>query len=455
MPRHKKQFYNLLPYKQQQNNIHNVEQTEDIKEEEEVEEGKEIEEEEEEEEGEEIEEEDEEEEEEEEENEGSVDDFDIALQYTIALIATGLTVARMMDFQILINQPYPSRKMITKAMNILRPYLFMLAKQSCATYKAKMGNEVTIAIDGSWNHRRHGTYEIFDVICCNTKKIIAFDIRIHKSKNIPGNTFATSSAMEGESFMKLLPELKQDPRIVSIVKDGDVQTGKMIDDSGWQVETKADMNHLMKHFDVQFKNLVPKEILPKFRGICPYIKDKLVIILYNNKHCKYQKLECMDNIQHTILHSNFLTYGKKEKLYAWKSRKDANCIQKLNLVIDYCKDLIMQFKRGETTNYNEAFHALKALLVPKNFNLGHSTDIRLYATILQYNEHDAWLKKVFAFFHLDTTCVEKLIEFRNQRRHEKTLHDFFQEKRNQQNAQNEEDRVQRQYENMHNIPHHV
>ena len=145
----------------------------------------------------------------------------------------------------------------------------------------------------------------------------------------------------------------------------------------------------------------------------------------------------------------------QKKSFAWRFRKDANCIQKFNLVIDYCKDLIMQFNKGETTNYNEAFHALKPLLLPKIFNLGHSTDIRLLATILQYNEHDEWLRKVFAYFGLDTTCVDKLIEFRNQRHHDKAHHDFFQEKRNQQNAQNEEDRVQRQYEDMHIIRHHA
>ena len=384
----------------------------------------------------------------------SLEDNKVALQYTIALIACGFTISRIEDFDILINRASPSRKLIAKAMNVIRPYIKMLAYQSCEHWKQKMSPESIVSIDGSWNHRRRGTYEIFDVICVQLKKIIAFDIRIHKSHNIPGNTLATASAMEGESFKILLPELQQDPRICDIVKDGDVQTDKMINESGWQVHIRPDINHLMKHFDDHFKKMVPDDIRNKFKGICKYIKENLEQILYWKTTNKFKKLDGIHDVQNTILHCKFLKYGSRPGLFYWKSRKDVKCIEKLNVVIDYCKDLILEFDRGVTTNYNESFHALKAILVPKNFNLGQSTDIRLYATVLQYNEGDSWLMPLFMHFGLDPTCVERLIEFRNTRHQDKSKHDFFQEKRNQQNAQNEEDRIQHQYEVTHNIPHH-
>ena len=398
------------------------------------------------------------EEEDEGENENNPDiptkDIKTAIQYSIALISCGFTISRMADFQILMNRDYPSRKLVTQAMNILRPVMCELVQQSCEYWKGQMQQNSIISIDGSWNHRRRGTYEIFDVICVQLKKIIAFDIRIHQSHNIPGNTLSTASAMEGESFQILLPQLESDPRISCVVKDGDVQIDKMITDSGWEVDVRPDPNHLMKHFEQRFQEIVPQNIRTKFRGICPFIKQQLVNTLYM-PISKVQKLEHIDNIENIILHCPFLPRGTNGNLFYWKSRKNADCIQKVDQVIDYCKGIILQFDRGVTTNYNEAFHALKAILVPKIYNLGHSTDLRLYASVLQYNDGNEWIKELFKRFDLNMALVDKLIDYRNKRHQDKSAHDFFNEKRSQQNAQNEEDRVQRHYEDGHNIPHHV
>lgn len=78
----------------------------------------------------------------------------------------------------------------------------------------------------------------------NQKKNISFDIHKQNLYSIPGNTMVSASAMEGESFMKLINEHKDDRRITGLVKDGDIEIQKIIDDSNWGITAIPNTNHL-------------------------------------------------------------------------------------------------------------------------------------------------------------------------------------------------------------------
>ena len=98
------------------------------------------------------------------------EEMKIAIKYTIALIACGFTVTKIIDFETLVHHHFPSPRLITRAMNILRPLLRNFANESCSNWTRQIPDHSIISIDGSWNHRRHGSFEIFDVICVQSKK---------------------------------------------------------------------------------------------------------------------------------------------------------------------------------------------------------------------------------------------------------------------------------------------
>ena len=194
-------------------------------------------------------------------------------------VCTGLNIRQSREFSLINGYAIPDEKEISTSFNLLKPVLLSMVKESCEYWCSKMPDDAAISIDGSWDHRRHGHYEIFDVICIQLRKIIDFDIRINSSARIHGNTYATASAMKGESFIDIIDRLKHNPKIVELVKDGDVQIDKIIDDSTWDVHITPDPNHLTKHLPDHVKKIVG-DLSPKFYGLHKYMHEKLVHIMY-------------------------------------------------------------------------------------------------------------------------------------------------------------------------------
>lgn len=69
-------------------------------------------------------------------------------------------------------------------------------------------------------------------------------------------------------------------------------------------------------------------------------------------------------------------------------------------IIDEQRPFISNLVRGETTNYNEAYHSVKAKFLSNFYNFGVSTLARLAASILQYNEGYLWIFQVLKRLHM-------------------------------------------------------
>lgn len=378
-----------------------------------------------------------------------------AIKFAIALIYCGYTETSASSFTILIGHTPPETELIRKAIHTLRPYLAELAEQSCEFWRSQMPDQAVISIDGSWNHRRHGTAEILDVICVQNKKIIDFDIRIRESTNIIGNTDVTSQAMEGESFYHLLPRLQEDQKIVELVKDGDIEIDSIIKRSQWDVSVTPDPNHFLKHFEKHFKKHVG-DLFDQFRGICPFLHQHFTNILYTHPdvETRYEELDLLEN---TILHEPILLFGRSTELEPWKYANKPECQEMLHSFIDLCKRWAFHFVRGHTTNYNEAYHALKAIFVPKDFYFGNTTDVRLFASVLQYNDRNDWLFQLYDKLNFDAEDVHRLIQYRHERCGKDTpkgSKEYFLYKRARLNEQNEAEREQHALDELHHIPFH-
>ena len=300
---------------------------------------------------------------------------------------------------------------------------------------------------------------VFDVISIVTKKIVDFEILVHESKKREGNTDVSPGALEGQAFIKMFGRLKGNKKINEVIKDGDVEIDNIIHGSDWDVTITHDPNHELKNFEKKYT----KFIQPRkgcFRGVKSYIYNTFVDILYTFED-KTLRLSKIDDIFTALLNDEVLQYGKNKKKFAWKHSNDQECRELILDVINYCKDLSNRFTRYHTSNYNEAFHALKAKFVPKNFNLGNTGRIRLLAAILEYNDPDTWLQELYrrlsTYIPQDgyTRELFKRIRNRNINRINKKRERNFRKRRRQLMILLDQEQEQRERDMQDNIPFHT
>ena len=320
------------------------------------------------------------------------------LEFTIGMIYCGFDETNSRQFVEFNHIKPPSVHQIENAIRTIEPVLEQMARDSAWECSQMMPDGAIISVDGSWDHRRHGPMCVVDVICVQTKKIIDFDYGIHGSERIDGNTEVSPNALEGYCFEKLVDRLKSNQKIIKIIKDGDVSIDSIIQRVNWNVTISRDPNHELKHFEKKFSSIVNTH-KKEFYGLGVRIHESLVNILYSQPN-KILRSQMLAELHNTILNQPYLKNGRSNDLHVWKYANNPECQQLLRDVITYCQDISNRFTRGNTTNYNEAFHSLKAKFLNKNFNNGNTRKSRLFASILEYNNRIQWIEDLYQRLNL-------------------------------------------------------
>ena len=213
--------------------------------------------------------------------------------------------------------------------------------------------------------------------------------------------------MEAEAFKRMIPRLMKKGKITELIKDGDVKISKIIQDFHWGVDVKNDPNHQLLNFDTVFKKwdeLCNKKLYGLKKRILSYLKN----ILYEPSTTD-QKLKKWENaINHfTGNHENCPPHSVSK---LWIHRNDQSAVDCLKGLVNELTSVIKEFERGHTTNYNENFHSIKARLLLKNNFQGYWALGRILVSILQYNNPDNWIFKLFDYFHLAALPVSIAIK---------------------------------------------
>ncbi len=124
----------------------------------------------------------------------------------------------------------------------------------------------------------------------------------------------------------------------------------------------------------------------------------------------------------------------------WLHRNDLSIIASLTGLVYNLSSIIKNFERYHTTNYNKNLHSIKARLLLKNNYQGYWTIARILASILQYNNPDLWIFKLFKYFHLaalSATITMKLYQIFKQSAAKRSLDHSseFQEKERKMKAE--------------------
>ena len=284
-----------------------------------------------------------------------------------------------------------SKEFFDQGMGFITEILLTEAQSSAEKYFLQMEPGAKLSYDASWSHRRQAKYCVGDFIDINSKKIVAFDFadknKYDKRKNYDG----ASNLMESFIFKRLIPKLRNSQKVSTIIKDGDTKIENIIKDSGWNVNVINDVNHKLKNFHTSFAK-INKKHNNCLRGFEKPLKKWLGHVLFS-ENSPNDKIGMWENsIQHFLGNH---TLCKHEKVFKrFKKIKNEDQYNALIEIIDFWRPFIIEFIRGETTNYNEVFHSVKAKFVSKFYNFGCSTLARMAASVLQYNEGYYWVFKI-------------------------------------------------------------
>jgi len=272
-----------------------------------------------------------------------------------------------------------------------------LTDESVTKAWEEMPDNAIASIDGSWDHRRNGKVMILDLICEQTHKIVDFELLYKTIRKFTGNYDGPSNLMESEAFKRMVPRLMKKGKIIELIKDGDVKISKIIQDYHWGVNLKNDPNHQLLHYDTLFKkwnDLCNGKLFGLKGRLLSYLKD----VLYETSTTE-QKLKKWDNVinHFTGNHDNCPPHSTSKP---WIHSNDISAIASLTGLVYNLSSIIKNFERYHTTNYNENLHSIKARLLLKNNYQGYWTIARILASILQYNNPDLWIFKLFKYFHL-------------------------------------------------------
>lgn len=362
-----------------------------------------------------------------------VTQFNIKM-YVLALFATGLNFVPTQKFLALNNVVPPTERDYYSAQPEVIRTILDFARDEVYSHFTEISADGVVAIDGSWSTRRNAAFCIVDVICVATKKIVDFEIVNKKAKGLVANYDGPSNQMEAEGFRRMIPRLIKNANIKYEVIDGDVKLEKLITAANWSVTIVRDYTHKLKNLKTIFDKY-NSECGGKLKGLWTRLECYLKQVLFDDATPVAEKVERWANCVAHYTGDHTHCDHKLIVPYAWKSKGCSAAVDALQGFVDEVKVIVAGFRRGWTTNYNENFHSLKGVMVPKIINWGASWTGRVACAVLQYNCPESWILQILRLWkigHLGAACTKILYDLweRQSRRNTKKNSQAERKKRN-------------------------
>lgn len=80
--------------------------------------------------------------------------------------------------------------------------------------RENIGDNITVTLDGAWDHRRHGSSNIVTLMDFSTRKIIDFSIHMTDKQFVKGNTDECSKNLEKEGVEEIVNRWKDSKKHV-------------------------------------------------------------------------------------------------------------------------------------------------------------------------------------------------------------------------------------------------
>lgn len=305
-----------------------------------------------------------------------------------------------------------------------------------------------IGFDGSWSHRRNADHCLVDLIDTRTNKVVDFEV-VTRTRAREGDFVGSSNAMECEGLRRMIPRWKHFARVTAYVHDKDAKTRKVICESGWQIQEKIDMNHLMKSFRRKFKKFQARSPT-RFRGLKGKLEAFFRVLLHLDETNEWKKWKWCNAVNHFAGdHSDCPAHGEA---MPWRDIDVGENRQLLTEFLEKTAQLFDKCDPRHSTQMCESLHAVKAHYANKLYAWQTSWAARICAAILSVNEVN-WAMMLYERLGLpplDRTIVTKLQNFeqtRAQQQERRRLDEY----RRRRNARRKERRQKDDKDNEHSL----
>lgn len=366
------------------------------------------------------------------------------VEFVFSTLVSGLTFMSISRFLIAFSKSHllPSEKEFYKTQKIVIETLNAQAQLNCIKYQKLMKPGAVISIDGSWDHRRNGKFCIVEAFDVEQNKIVAYSIIERPTQKNPTASFKkAANQMEIEGVKKIIEQLKPLKKVIGYVHDKDAKTSKLIRDT-WNITEYIDPNHANKSFNKKFikynSGKTKKCIKNSLKGLQKRLSKFKTILTYS-AYSKEKRAELWLNaVQHfqgnhtlCIHHPYDNSTHEKREITNWgrnlTKSKEMGLYNFLSATIPFVTKVDQKF----TSQANEGFHSIKAILAPKSLAWGTSWIGRMAVAVLRTNEPDLYLNLIKSALNLPVfiSATARMIKSLARMRQRKRRYDMIQAKR--------------------------
>ena len=310
------------------------------------------------------------------------------LQMAYATMVSGMTPTKSFEFTRLLGLSVPSERSYYKAQRQVCSAIVEMAEASMEEVRQNLPEETVVSIDGSWDHRRHGSNCVVSVIDQGSGKVVDLSWVSRKVDEGAQNFCANSTLMELGALKLSVEKLKDIPQITGYVHDNDARASKLIEQEGWDIEEKLDPNHSLKCFERQ---------LAAFRRdhgkILGDIEDSLrrwyCALVKSDLSPDEREEQWMNCVEHFRGDHSKCRHEEKE-CQRWQHAGKPEQEEKLRKFLTNTVKFVRMVDREFSTQLNESFNREKSKWTPKEICWGPSYHARVCCPVLQHNRGPSW-----------------------------------------------------------------
>lgn len=161
----------------------------------------------------------------------------------VSLLVTGSNYSSMSEMLLWNDIISLCKRTFNRARNEVVEKILEMATEFCSKYKEQMTTNSTIAMDGSWSHRRNANECVFEFVDLNQKKIVDFEFPTKDNHSITGDYIGFSNGMEIDCLKKMIKRLKNNNKVISYSHDRDGKTKNVMEEMGLVITEINDLNH--------------------------------------------------------------------------------------------------------------------------------------------------------------------------------------------------------------------
>ena len=266
--------------------------------------------------------------------------------------------------------PFLNKEYNKRLHEMLVPALDLAVRSCTENLKLSSGSK-KVGIDGAWNAPKNARFCVVDLIDCDTRKIVDFQIVSSVNLQIDHPNFSyipvAPNLFEyfGVEAIAGRTALKEGTTIFA--HDGDVKIKDLlINKKGLKLQEVLDANHKAKSL---FYSAAQQN--SPLNGLYKVLRGNFLAVL--KKYPPHQRFDKFNERVHKYVNNH------------WKNRNKETCMKALEEKILETKEIYPKLNPSAHTNHNEAFHSLKNHFAPKSIEFKLSWCIRVVFALIEYN----------------------------------------------------------------------